>query len=135
MGDVQVVRLRASGRGLIAASVLRIFFATLHGVEIVADSDDFCDIFQQAIEGGHDHGSKFNGPLFAGDVRSLQIAHVPIAAGIKPDVKFVVENNLNDFFDHGARQKIFAHDGSQVRLGYDSAIEGRERLIEFERID
>ena len=72
VGDVQVVRLRASGGGLVAASVLSIFFATLHGGEIVADSDDFCDIFQQAIETGDDHGCKFNGPLLAGDVRGVQ---------------------------------------------------------------
>ena len=89
VGDVEIVWLRTRGGSLISAGVLRVFFATLHGIEIVADADHFGDFFQQAIKLRNDRGRKFSRPLLACYVRSLDVTHKPIEAGVYPAVNFV----------------------------------------------
>src|SRR5258708_22745756 len=95
MGDVEIVRLRASRRNLDAQRVLRILLAPRDEVEIIADTDDLHRTVESCSEIVDDSRRELDSPLLARDVRCLGVANEPIVAAIDPDVHAMIENKLD----------------------------------------
>src|SRR6516162_7190977 len=68
VGDVEVIGLRSVGGRVLAECSLRLGFAALHLVEIVAHADDLRDLLHVRANVGHDFRLKFAGPGFASDM-------------------------------------------------------------------
>src|SRR6266481_10173115 len=118
-----------------AAGFLDILFAFGYTVEIVTDADDFRHAAKESVK-RFDHGRwTFYGPLLARDVRRIAVAHEPFRVRVEPNIEAMILDSLDYLLRHADRQKFLVNDRLQVRLDQHSAIEGGERLREFQCID
>src|SRR5438309_2277918 len=118
-----------------AAGFLDILFTFGYTVEIVTDADDFRHAAKESVK-RFDHGwRKFYGPLLTRDVRRIGVAHEPFDVGVEPNIEAVTLDSLDYLLRHADRQKFLINNGLEVRLDQHSAIEGGQRLREFQCID
>src|SRR6266404_1204835 len=118
-----------------AAGFLDLLFAFGYAVEVVTYADDFRYAAKESVK-RFDHGRrKFYGPLLARDVRRIGVAHEPFGVRVEPNTEAMTLDSLDYLLRHADRQKFLVNNRLEVRLDQHSAVEGGQRLREFQCID
>src|SRR5271168_366810 len=86
MSDIEVIRLRTGGRGLLSQFLLQLRLTGLYCIKIVTDTHDLgYSLCQIRVIACHLR-SKFDRPLFAVNMAAMSFRYVPGATAIKPAV-------------------------------------------------
>src|SRR5258708_16673518 len=118
-----------------AGGFLDILFAFGYAGEVVTGGGDFRHAAKESIKRfGHGRWT-FYGPLLARDVRRIGVAHEPFGVRVEPNIETMTLDSLDYLLRHAGRQKFLVNNRLEIRLDQHSAIEGGERLREFQCID